>query len=367
MITSDGASSSSSSQSKTVYACLCVCVCVTSLWTQGGAVRPVVISRLTLSLCTFSLCWCSCHLNIRIEEMWCCLWDDVCVCLCMSEDSEAVLFSLAHSGMAELESERHWFGLDCCSVTRQTTARKVTQTHHLYSKQEGSAVKHGEDRLHKSFFYSPLSTEKWTPSPEQFDAQWSCKALNCFTRCNRPAEMSQKATGSTDFYRIKFWCSKNQLSVDEAVEFTEHVWAVRGKPHTGKNIGFIRETNSNQINFISSTFLDTKCAQMLINPFRINVSSVSFGDVSFFSSSGETDLIWGSRSARRLYCSTSGSNSLLKWSGTHSSSLCPSAFNFAAKQKWENTSIIVIIGIVQSLSQLKQMVSNLSPAAVSES
>lgn len=82
---------------------LCVCMCVTScLWTQGGAVRPALITRPPTLMFLISS-WCCCHLNVTVVK-WrrCDRVGRLCVCMCVCVFLR-VLFSLSCSGMAVLD------------------------------------------------------------------------------------------------------------------------------------------------------------------------------------------------------------------------------------------------------------------------
>lgn len=70
-----------------------------------------------------------------------------------------------------------------------------------------------------SFFfklpYTPLNTDKLTCGSDASDAQWSFKALNCFTWCHCPPKCHRRHSIRTDSYSFS-WRYRYQLQGREA-------------------------------------------------------------------------------------------------------------------------------------------------------
>lgn len=145
----------------------------TSLWTEGGAVRSALIAG-PVRRCMLFL-----NVVILISQ---CQEDEGVTALCVFEGIPVgLVFPLSFKdGSTRVWQTLIWMGL------QHTRSLKPI----IFIFRAGRAG------CEEASFYSHLSVLKWIPGPESFVAQWSCKALNCFTRRNYPPEMSLKAIWS---------------------------------------------------------------------------------------------------------------------------------------------------------------------------
>lgn len=170
--------------------CVCVCACVllpsqhkVGLW---DLCCFVVLPPLWFS---FWACRRRCHLNVT-ESEWKRAWRG-CVL-----QSVCILWGCAFPLSLRSDSSWVWETLIWTRLTLCDETNCGTQGHSDPSSLHSEPGELCSEAQGRPFLYTPLGTEKWTPGPESFYAQWSCEALNCFTRCNRPPEMSQRAVWS---------------------------------------------------------------------------------------------------------------------------------------------------------------------------
>lgn len=116
----------------------CVCMCVTSrLWTQGGAVRPVLITRPPCAPC-----WCCCHPDVTVvgvKKAW------RCVCVCVWIPGGLVFPLPLRDGSAPVWGTLIWTGPPLCDGTNHSTPRSLKPIIFLFKAGQAREAKRGED------------------------------------------------------------------------------------------------------------------------------------------------------------------------------------------------------------------------------
>lgn len=120
----------------------CVCMCVTSrLWTQGGAVRPVLITRPPCAPC-----WCCCHPDVTVvgvKKAWRCVCEYMCVCVWIPG---GLVFPLPlRDGSAPVWGTLIWTGPPLCDGTNHSTPRSLKPIIFLFKAGRAREAKRGED------------------------------------------------------------------------------------------------------------------------------------------------------------------------------------------------------------------------------